>query len=137
MMPEFGARVSEAGSEGRVPQPGKLALPVLLGAFGTFGLFAGTFAVLLADLSRALDLSPGPLGFALFVGAAASILTMAFLGWTADWLGRPAFLMISGGVMGAGIARLALSGAHASLPLALIVLHAASGLYDVGINAAA
>src|SRR5918997_6293046 len=100
MMPEFGARVSEAGSEGRVPQPGKLALPVLLGAFGTFGLFAGTFAVLLADLSRALDLSPGPLGFALFVGAVASILTMGFLGWTADRLGRRVFLMISGGVMG-------------------------------------
>jgi MFS family permease len=137
MMPEFGARVSEAGSEGRVPQPGKLALPVLLGAFGTFGLFAGTFAVLLADLSRALDLSPGPLGFALFVGAVASILTMAFLGWTADWLGRPAFLMISGGVMGAGIAALAFAGGYAALLLALIVLHAASGLYDVGINAAA
>ncbi len=137
MMPEFGARVSEAGSEGRVPQPGKLALPVLLGAFGTFGLFAGTFAVLLADLSRALDLSPGPLGFALFVGAAASILTMAFWGWTVDRLGRPAFLMISGGVMGAGIAALAFAGGYAAMLLALIVLHAASGLYDVGINAAA
>ena len=137
MMPEFGARVSEAGSEGRVPQPGKLALPVLLGAFGTFGLFAGTFAVLLADLSRALGLSPGPLGFALFVGAAASILTMAFWGWTVDRLGRPAFLMISGGVMGAGIAALAFAGGYAALLLALIVLHAASGLYDVGINAAA
>jgi MFS family permease len=137
MMPEFGARVSEAGSEGRVPQPGKLALPVLLGAFGTFGLFAGTFAVLLADLSRALGLSPGPLGFALFVGAAASILTMAFWGWTVDRLGRPAFLMISGGVMGAGIAALAFAGGYAAMLLALIVLHAASGLYDVGINAAA
>jgi hypothetical protein len=55
-------------------------LAIELGAFGVFGLFAGTFAVLLADLSRALDLSPGPLGFALFVGAAASILAMALLG---------------------------------------------------------
>jgi hypothetical protein len=79
MIPEFGARVGEAGSEGRVPRPGKLVFPVLLGAFGTFGVFAGTFAVLLTDMSRALDLSPGPLGFALFVGAAASILAMAFL----------------------------------------------------------
>src|SRR5918992_5516881 len=137
MMPEFGARVSEAGSGGRVPQSGKLALPVLLGAFGTFGLFSGTFAVLLADLSRALDLSPGPLGFALFVGAAASILTMALLGWTADRLGRRVFLMISGGVMGAGIAALAFAGGYAALLTALAVLHAASGLYDVGINAAA
>jgi MFS family permease len=126
-----------AGSEGRVPQPGRLALAVLLGAFGTFGLFAGTFAVLLADPSRALDLSPGPLGFALFAGAAASILAMASLGWTADRLGRRVFLMISGGVMGAGIAALAFAGGYAGLLAALVVLHAASGLYDVGINAAA
>ncbi len=136
-MPEFGARAGEAGPGGRVPRPERLALPVLLGAFGSFGLFAGTFAVLLADLSRALDLSPGPLGFALFVGAAASILTMALLGWTADRLGRRVFLMISGGVMGAGIAALASAGGYAALLAALIVLHAASGLYDVGINAAA
>jgi MFS family permease len=46
-------------------------------------------------------------------------------------------LMISGGVMGAGIAALAFAGGYAALLLALIVLHAASGLYDVGINAAA
>jgi MFS family permease len=137
MMPEFGAGVSEAGSGERVPQSGRLALAVLLGAFGIFGLFSGTFAVLLADLSRALDLSPGPLGFALFVGAVASILAMGFLGWTADRLGRRVFLMISGGVMGAGIAALAFAGGYAALLAALIVLHAASGLYDVGINAAA
>jgi MFS family permease len=137
MMPEFGARAGEAGPGGRVSRPERLALPVLLGAFGSFGLFAGTFAVLLADLSRALDLSPGPLGFALFVGAAASILAMATLGWTADRLGRRVFLMISGGVMGAGIAALAFAGGYAALLAALIVLHAASGLYDVGINAAA
>ena len=110
MMPEFGAGVG--GSEERVPQPGRLVLPVLLGAFGTFGLFSGTFAVLLADLSRALDLSPGPLGFALFAGAAASILAMALLGWTADRLGRRVFLMISGGGMGAGIAALAFVGGY-------------------------
>jgi MFS family permease len=137
VVPEFGGRVGEAGSERRVPRSGRLALPVLLGAFGSFGLFAGTFAVLLADLSRALELSPGPLGFALFVGAAASILAMALLGWTADRLGRRVFLMISGGVMGLGIAALAFAGGYAALLAALIVLHAASGLYDVGINAAA
>ncbi len=55
-------------------------LAVELGAFGVFGLFWGTFAVLLADLSTSLDLSPGPLGLALFVGAAASILAIALLG---------------------------------------------------------
>ncbi len=113
------------------------ALLVLLWAFGFFGLFWGAFAVLLADLSRALGLSPGPLGFALFVGAMASILAMALLGWMADRLGRRAFLLVSGGVFGAGIAGLAATDGYAILLVVLTTLYAASGLYDVGINAAA
>jgi MFS family permease len=137
MIPGLGARPDGTGSEGRASQPGRLVLPVLLAAFGVFGLFWGTFAVLLADLSGALDLSPGPLGVALFVGAAASILAMALLGWTSDRLGRRAFLLVSGGVMGAGIAGLAFVGGYAALLAALVILYAASGLYDVGINAAA
>ena len=116
---------------------GTCALPVLLGAFGFFGLFWGSFAVLLADLSDALVLSPGPLGLALFVGAAASILAMALLGWTTDRLGRGPFLVLSGVAFGTGVAALAAAGNYASLLAALVVLYAASGLYDVGINAAA
>jgi MFS family permease len=135
MIPGPGAR--PGGSEGSVPRPGRLVLSVLLGAFGVFGLFWGTFAVLLADLSGALDLSPGPLGVALFVGAAASILAMALLGWTSDRLGRRAFLLVSGCVMGLGIAALAFVGGYWALLAALMVLYAASGLYDVGINSAA
>ena len=89
--------MSEAGAPtGRAPAPVKLILPVLLGAFAVFGMFWGTFAVLLADLSEALDLSPGPLGVALFVGAAASIVAMALLGWTSDRLGKRAFIFVSG-----------------------------------------
>src|SRR3712207_7250489 len=117
MMPESGARVD--GPEGRAPRPGRLALVVLLGAFGSFGISAGTFAVLLADLSGALDLSPGPLGFALFVGAAASILAMATLGWTAD-RSRRAFLAVSGFVTGGGIIALAFAGGYAALLAAQI-----------------
>jgi MFS family permease len=137
VIPGFGARPDEAGPGERARWPGRLVLPVLLGAFGVFGLFWGAFAVLLADLSGALDLTPGPLGVALFVGAAASILTMALLGWTSDRLGRRVFLVLSGIVMGLGIAALALVGGYAALLAALILLYAASGLYDVGINAAA
>jgi MFS family permease len=51
-------------------------LALLLEAFGVFGLWSGCNAVLLADLSRALGLCPGPLGAALFAGAACSIATM-------------------------------------------------------------
>ena len=116
---------------------GTRALPVLLGAFGFFGLFWGSFAVLLADLSDALVLSPGPLGLALFVGAAASILAMALLGWTTDRLERRPSLVLSGGVFGLGVAALAAAGNYVSLLAALAILYAASGLYDVSINAAA
>jgi MFS family permease len=126
-----------AGAGARVGGPERFAFFVLLGAFGFFGLFAGTFAVLLADLSSALGLSPGPIGLALFVGAAASILAMASLGWTGDRLGRRAFLVICGCTTGLGIMALAAAGGYAALLFALVVLFASTGLYDVGINAAA
>lgn len=113
------------------------AVPVVFGTFAFFGLFWGTFAVLLADLSRALELSPGPLGVALFIGAGASILAMAALGWSADRLGRRSFLLICAVVFGLGIAGLAVSGSFVALVAALVTLYAASGLYDVGINASA
>lgn len=117
--------------------PARGLLAVGLGAFGFFGLFWGVFAVLLTDLSRSLSLTPGPLGLALFAGAAASILAMATLGWTADRLGRRVFLLLTGGVMGLGITGLALSNGYAALLATLVVLYSASGLYDVGINSAA
>jgi MFS family permease len=112
-------------------------LAVEFGAFGFFGLFWGCFAVLLADLSGALGLSPGPLGVALFVGAAASIVAMALLGRTSDRLGRRRFLAISGAVFGAGIAGLSVVNGYPALLAVLAVLYASSGLFDVGINAAA
>src|ERR687890_2616957 len=75
--------------------------------------------------------------FAFFVGAAASILAMALLGRIADRLDRRQFLVASAGVFGAGIVGLALTGSYKTLLAALVTLYAASGLYDVGINAAA
>ena len=90
-----------------------LALEV--SAFGFFGLFWGCFAVLLADLSGALGLSPGLLGVALLVGAGASIASMGALGWASDRLGRRAYLILAAAVFGAGITGLALSGSYAAL----------------------
>ena len=84
-----------------------------------------------------MGLSPGPLGVALFVGAAASILAMALLGRASDRFGRRRFLVVSGAVFGAGIAGLAAASGYWSLLAAFAILYAASGLYDVGINAAA
>ena len=114
-----------------------MPLAVELGAFGTFGFMWGSFAVLLADLSRFLDLSPGPLGLALSGGMLASFPTMAFGGRAADRWGHRPLLLSSGSVLGVGFAGLAFVGSYAALFTALLVLSAASGVYDVGINAAA
>ena len=110
---------------------------LLLAAFGVFGLWAGSNAVLLADLSRVLDLSPGPLGVALFAGAASSIAAMASLGWAADRLGRKTFLVGVMCLFGVGIAGLALVGGFWALVAVVILVFSSGGLYDVGINAAA
>ena len=127
--------MSERGDAAR--RSGRRTFVFLLGAFGFFGVFWGCFAVLLADLSDALDLSPGPLGAALFVGAASSIVSMAALGWMADRLGRRPFLLLVAAGVGLGIGGLALADGIALLVGVLIVLYASSGLYDIGINACA
>ena len=110
---------------------------LLLTAFGVFGLWSGCNAVLLADLSGALGLSPGPLGAALFAGAASSIAAMASLGWAADRLGRKAFLVGALCLFGIGIAGLALVAGFWALLAVVVLVFSAGGLYDVGINAAA
>jgi MFS family permease len=115
----------------------KRLLALEVSAFGFFGLFWGCFAVLLADLSGALGLSPGPLGVALFVGAGASIAAMAALGWASDRLGRRVYLILTTCAFGMGIAGLAFSGSYTVLLATLVVLYSFSGLYDVGINALA
>jgi MFS family permease len=60
---------------------------------------------------------------------------MGALGWASDRLGRRAYLMLTTGLFGAGIAGLALSDSFVALLLTLVVLYSFSGLYDVGINA--
>src|SRR5215210_2372365 len=62
---------------------------------------------------------------------------MGLFGWAADRLGRRPFLVISGSMFGVGMAGLAAANGYAVLLAALAILYAASGLYDVGINAAA
>lgn len=112
-------------------------LALSLSSFGVFGVWGGCSAVLLADLSRALGLSPGPLGVALFAGAAASLAAMATLGWAVDRFGRKVFLVVVTCVLGVEISGLALAGGFWSLVAVLVLFSPAAGLYDVGINAVA
>jgi MFS family permease len=62
---------------------------------------------------------------------------MALLGRASDRLGRRRFLAISGAVFGAGIAGLSVANGYPALLAVFSVLYASSGLFDVGINAAA
>jgi MFS family permease len=107
------------------------------GALGVLGFVWGSFAVLLADLSRFLELSPGSLGIALSGGMVASFPVMALAGRCADRVGRRPLLMASGISMGIGFTSLAFVESYASLFAALLILSAASGAYDVGVNAMA
>lgn len=77
------------------------------------------------------------MGVALFAGAAASILAMGTLGRTADRLGRRVYLVAASLTFGLGTIGVAFADGYATLLAAMIVLYSATGLYDVGINAAA
>lgn len=62
---------------------------------------------------------------------------MGTLGWTADRLGRRVYLVGASLVFGLGTVGVARADGYAVLVAAMIVLYSATGLYDVGINAAA
>ena len=76
--------------------------------------------MLLADLSRSVGLSPGPLGVALFTGAAASMVSMWSLGWTADRFGRRAYLVVVC-AFGFGVSGLTLAGSFVALVAAFVL----------------
>ena len=122
-------------AEGGAAYRGLLALACV--ALGSLGFAWASFAILLADLSRALNLSPGPLGLALAGGMVASLPVMVLAGRFTDRAGSRPLLVVSAVLMGVGFASLSFVGSSASLLSSLLLLSAASGAYDVGANAAA
>jgi MFS family permease len=67
----------------------------------------------------------------------ASFPAMALVGRAADRWGHRPLLLTSGSLLGAGFAWLTFVESYAALFVTFLVLSAASGAYDVGINAAA
>jgi MFS family permease len=65
------------------------------------------------------------------------MVSMWSLGWTADRFGRKAYLIPVACVFGARTSGLTLAGNFMVLVAVFVVLYAATGLYDVGINAVA
>ena len=121
-----------SGSDGSRSQ----LLPVLA-AFATLGVMWGVWQVLLADLSGALHLSPGPLGAALSIGFVASLPAMVVGGQIADRLGPRTVAVAAGVMLAASLLGFAAVASYALLVGLLLVFLAASGVFDLAINAAA
>lgn len=113
------------------------ALPLLLGAFGSFGGMLGGWQVLLPDLSGALALSPGPLGTALSLGLAAAVPMLLVGGRAVDRWGVRAVIVAAGVALALVLLGAARVGTTWGLIALLMAFFAAIGLYDIGINAAA
>jgi MFS family permease len=109
----------------------------IVGLFAAFGLTYGLWVVVLADLKHALDLSPGALGAALTLGTFASLPAMFLGGPLIDRLGTRYVIMTAALMMAAAMMGFFWVNHYAILILVLLILFGASGVYDVGINAAA
>lgn len=107
---------------------------VILAAFLGLGFYVGVWAVLLADLARALRLHPAALGVALAGFSLAGIVTLFAGGRLADRLGRR--LVLVGGSGGLGLFFLALTTVR-SFPAfvgACVVGGLCASLYDLAVN---
>ena len=106
-------------------------------AYAVFGLLYGVWAVLLTDLAHELGLSEGPLGLALTAGFVGSLPVMVAGGHMADRFGSRTVAVVAGCLLAVSFASVAIAGSFVALVVILFVFFAASGAYDVGINAAA
>lgn len=107
---------------------------VILAAFAMLGFHVGVWAVLLADLASALNLSPGAVGFALTLMAGAGILGLLVAGRLADRVGRRQVLVSGIGGTGAFFLLLTLAGDRTTLLAILLFGGVGAGFYDVAAN---
>jgi MFS family permease len=117
--------------------PVSAGLLLRLATFVAFGAAFGSWQVLLPDLSRDVAPSPGALGAAISIGFVGSLPVMLFGGRLVDRFGTRRIGVVAGVTFGGAEAALALTGSYVALLVVLAVFYAASGAYDVAINAAA
>lgn len=122
-------------SEPRSPVFTRSFVFALLG-FGTYGFISGILQVLLTDLLRALELTPGSLGTALTLGSIGSLPIMFFGGRLADRFGLQTLLALSGFALAAALVGFSITGSYLVLVFLFLLFACASGAFDVGINAA-
>jgi MFS family permease len=117
--------------------PVSAGLLLRLATFVAFGAVFGVWQVLLPELSHDVARSPGALGAAISIGFLGSLPVMLVGGRLVDRFGTHRVGVLAGLVFGAAAAALALTGTYVALLVILAVFYAASGAYDVAINAAA
>jgi len=103
--------------------------------FAFFGVVFGVWLTLLAELQRALSLSPGMVGAALTAGLAASLPSMVIAGRLSDRWGARAVIAGGAALVGAAFLGVALTGSYGLLLAVFVLFYAATGAFDVGINA--
>jgi MFS family permease len=107
-----------------------------LAAFAAFGVFWGTWGVLLPEVKEQVDASVAELGAALLFISLGALPAMVVAGRLSDRLGgrlvAPALLLFAGAIVLPGLAHSVLW-----LGIALVTVGAASGALDVAINTAA
>lgn len=114
-----------------LPHPTRFLGVLLL--FSAMGAHVGVWAVLLADLARALGLSPASLGLALALQSLCGVAGLFSAGWVADRLGRRPVLAVGIAGTGAYLLLLPLVEGYASL-LAALALSGTVGFYDLSCN---
>jgi len=107
---------------------------VVVTIFAGLGFFVGVWTVLLADLARALQLSPALLGIALSSFSSAGIVALVSGSYLAERLSRRAILLA--GIAGIGIFLLVLSfvSTFAILLIVLICGGVCASCYDLAVN---
>ncbi|MGI8643562.1 MAG: MFS transporter [Thermomicrobiales bacterium] len=119
------------------PQSSRANLLLLCVAFSAFGIMFGIWQVVLEDLRQALSISEGPLGLAYTIAVFGSLPAMIVAGRFVDRVGAKRLAV--GALAGMACVFVILTGVSSYLGLVaiLFVFLAATGTYDVGINAAA
>jgi hypothetical protein len=107
-----------------------------LAAFAAFGVFWGTWGVLLPDVKQQVGASVAGLGAALLFISVAALPAMVVAGRLSDrlgaWLVAPTLLLFGGAIVLPGLTH-----SVVWLGVALAAVGAASGALDVAINVAA
>lgn len=111
-------------------------LPLLL-AFGVFGMIFGVWQVVLPDLKLALQMDDAQLGLALTIGAGASLPAMWVAGRAVDRFGAKRVLYLTALIMAAAYVAFTTIPGYLLLIVLLLFYYAASGAFDIAINAAA